>query len=119
MSQAHPKVPTVPSSTPCTGKTELWVGRSKEQVVGDELQVWGVLGMGRRVVRCGHRVPSEHRWVSGCVGLGSGVYRGVQGTGCMRGVGTGLQGVMAGWRAGQVGCRVLGAGFGVRVHNAR
>lgn len=88
-------------------------------MVADELQVWGVLGMGRRVVRCGHRVPSEHRWVSGCVGLGSGVYRGVQGTGCMRGMGTGLQGAMAGWRARQVGCRVLGAGFGVRVHNAR
>lgn len=88
-------------------------------MVGDELQVWGVLDMGWRVVGCGHRVPSEHRWVSGCVGLGSGVYRGVQGTGCMRGMGTGLQGAMAGWRAGQVGCRVLGAGFGVRVHNAR
>lgn len=80
-------------------------------MVGDELQVWGVLDMGWRVVGCGHRVPSEHRWVSGCVGLGSGVYR--------EGRGYSLQGAMAGWRAGQVGCRVLGAEFGVRVHNAR
>lgn len=90
-------------------------------MVGDELQVWGVLGMGRRVVGCGHGVPSEHRWVSGCVGLGGGVYRGVQGTGCTRGMGTVCKGqwLVGGLGRWDAGFWVLGLGSGCTMQDER